>query len=148
MKILLDTNILTRSGQPAHAQHHAAVGSVALLLSQHHELCLVPQIFYEFWAVATRPLSDNGLNMPTQEADEKLRQLEATFEVLTDLPTIFDVWRKLVLQHDVKGKSSHDARIVAAMNVHGLTTLLTFNQSDFLRYPGIEVLAPERLIPE
>jgi predicted nucleic acid-binding protein len=37
----------------------------------------------------------------------------------------------------VSGKQAHDARIVAAMKVHGVTHLLTFNTDDFKRYTDI-----------
>ena len=42
----------------------------------------------------------------------------------------------------VIGKNAHDARLVAAMRVHGVTHLLTFNDQDFARYTGITVLTP------
>ncbi len=42
--------------------------------------------------------------------------------------------------HDVKGKTAHDARPVAAMRRHGLSRLLTFNASHFARFDGIAVL--------
>jgi hypothetical protein len=42
----------------------------------------------------------------------------------------------------VVGKNGHDARLVAAMMVHGLTHLLTFNVQDFRRYPGITAVTP------
>jgi predicted nucleic acid-binding protein len=35
----------------------------------------------------------------------------------------------------------HDTRLVAAMNVHGVERILTFNTDDFTRY-GIGVLHP------
>jgi hypothetical protein len=40
----------------------------------------------------------------------------------------------------------HDARIVAAMLVSGVDNILTTNVRDFLRYPGINVVAPEDII--
>jgi hypothetical protein len=46
----------------------------------------------------------------------------------------------------VVGKNAHDARLVAAMNVHGLTQLLTFNNQDFQRYPGISVVTPDDVL--
>jgi predicted nucleic acid-binding protein len=48
----------------------------------------------------------------------------------------------LVIQQRVSGKPAHDARLVAAMQVHGITSILTFDKSDFSRYPGIEVIHP------
>ena len=45
-------------------------------------------------------------------------------------------------KHSVKGVQSHDARIVAAMNIYSITHLLTFNVDDFKRYKEIEVIRP------
>ena len=36
-------------------------------------------------------------------------------------------------------------RLVAAMKVHGIESLLTFNVQDFKRYPDISVLNPDVL---
>ena len=46
----------------------------------------------------------------------------------------------------VVGKSAHDARLVAAMEPHGLTHLLTFNLADFRRYSNIQLLDPAVVI--
>ena len=43
----------------------------------------------------------------------------------------------------VSGKNTHDGRIAAAMRVHGINTILTFNVHDFARYPRILALHPE-----
>lgn len=59
-----------------------------------------------------------------------------------ETPAIYTVWESLVIQHRVSGKTTHDARLVAAMKVHGVTSILTFNTEDFTRYPGIEVVNP------
>ena len=39
-------------------------------------------------------------------------------------------------------EKTDDARLVAAMTVHGVRHVLTFNGEDFSRYPGITVLDP------
>ena len=44
------------------------------------------------------------------------------------------------MDHAVSGKNVHDARMVAAMVVHGVESILTFNTQDFLRYGEIRVL--------
>jgi predicted nucleic acid-binding protein len=36
----------------------------------------------------------------------------------------------------------HDARLVAAMRVHGVKRILTFNDKDFARYTDIEAEHP------
>jgi len=51
-----------------------------------------------------------------------------------------------VVRHQVSGKPAHDARLVAATRVHGITDILTFDKSGFSRYPGIEVVHPAEVI--
>jgi predicted nucleic acid-binding protein len=63
---------------------------------------------------------------------------------LPDIPSIYPRWEALVTQHRVSGKPAHDARLVAAMQVHGLTAILTFDKTGFSRYPGIEVVHPDK----
>jgi len=41
----------------------------------------------------------------------------------------------------------HDARLAAAMLVHGLNHILTLNQPDFARYTGLEVVHPQAVHP-
>ena len=60
MNTLLDTNLPSRIAQPQHAMHRLAVDAVATLRAQGEQLCLVPQNFYEFWVVATRPVAQRG----------------------------------------------------------------------------------------
>ena len=64
------------------------------------------------------------------------------FPLLPGTPAIFPVWESLVIQNQVSGKPAHDARLVAALQVHGLTTILTFDKTGFSRYAGIEVVDP------
>ncbi|HJT69510.1 MAG TPA: hypothetical protein VJ731_04885 [Terriglobales bacterium] len=49
-----------------------------------------------------------------------------------------DEGRKRVLP----GVQVHDARLVAAMRVHGVKRILTFNDKDFARYTDIAALHP------
>lgn len=62
MRVLVDTNILIRLAEPADPDHKTAVAAAAAVRAQGHELCLVPQNLYEFWAVSTRPAA---LGSPT-----------------------------------------------------------------------------------
>jgi predicted nucleic acid-binding protein len=65
--------------------------------------------------------------------------------LLPDVPAIYPEWRRLVVTHSVSGVQVHDAHIVAAMNVYGIRSLLTFNGPDFIRYPEIHVIHPNDL---
>jgi predicted nucleic acid-binding protein len=64
------------------------------------------------------------------------------FVLLPETSAIYPTWEALVIKHAVSGKPSHDARLVAAMEVHGLTAILTFDKTGFSRFPGIEVIHP------
>ena len=133
MTFVLDANILLRSAEPTHTQYAQATDAVRVLTRRNHSLVIVPQNLYEFWAVATRPVKDNGLGMTPAEADAELAGIEARFPPLPDTPAVLPVWR-LVVAHAVRGKPTHDARLTAALLVHGVADLLTFNASHFKRF--------------
>lgn len=142
MNVLLDTNILARMAQPGQPPYRVAHDAAGVLTSRGDVPCVVPQVLYEFWVVATRPAAQNGLGMTAAQADTELGRVERLFPLLRDDARIYPEWRRLVMAHQVTGKPAHDARLVAAMTVHGLTHILTFNTADFARYPGIKALDP------
>jgi predicted nucleic acid-binding protein len=139
---LTDTNIILRLAEPAHPMHDAALAAVKKLFADGHNLCLIPQNLIEFWNVAKRPSDKNGLGRTTEQTDADVAGLESVFTVLPDNAEIYPEWRRLVVAHLVAGKQVHDTRLVAAMNVHKITHLLTFNTSDFKRFDGIVLIDP------
>ncbi len=106
------------------------------------ELAIVPQILVEFWAVATRPTNVNGLGMKTGEAETELDKFQKLFKVLPENEKIFQEWKTLVAKYNVKGKPTHDTRIVAAMIVNGIDNILTLNPGDFKRFTEINTISP------
>lgn len=146
MNTLLDTNLLARTVQPPHPMHRLAAAALAELRRQGDVLCLVPQNIYELWAVCTRPASQNGLGMSLAQTQAELARIKTLFTLLDDTPDIFPQWEQLVIQHQIQGKNAHDARLVAAMMVHGLSRILTFNVGDFQRYQNLTVLEPQKVV--
>lgn len=142
MSILIDTNVLLRLDDTAHVHHADALAAIEWLNAHEQECVLVPQVIYEFWVVATRPLEVNGLGLSVSEAELVVSEWMNFFSLRRDERGVFDFWHELVQVNDVKGKNAHDARLVAAMRRHGITNLLTFNVPDFLRYSSIRVFAP------
>lgn len=136
MAYLIDTNVLLRSVDPAHLMYPDATGAISLLRNQKETLCIVPQNLIEFWNVYTRPANRNGLGHTPEEAGGEIRRLKAFFIVAADTADIYDVWERVVAQYQVSGVNVHDARLTAAMLVHGMTHILTFNTEDFNRYAG------------
>ena len=145
MSYLVDTNVLLRSVQTSHAMHSEAVQATALLV-RNEAVSIVPQNLIEFWAVATRPESNNGLGLTVDETVQRLASIKSTFNLLPETAEIIQEWEELVVRHQVLGKQVYDARLVAAMKVHGLTHLLTFNVDDFKRFTGITAVTPQAII--
>lgn len=143
MIIALDANILLRFFDTSADQHPVTIAALAVLRTQGHSLAIIPQSLYEFWVVATRPIVNNGLGQSAAECDRAVEGILATFPLKDDTSGIFTEWRKLVSAHDCHGKIAHDARIVAALRIHALTHLLTFNVGDFARFPGLTILDPK-----
>lgn len=145
MTILIDANVMLRMVETKSPRRAEAIQATQKL-SQQETVVSVPQVAYEFWAVATRTIEANGLGMTVAEADESLRDMTELFPLLQDERGILRRWWELVRQHEVKGVKSFDTRLVAAMKRHNISHLLTFNDGDFKRYDGITVLTPELVL--
>lgn len=145
MRILLDTNLLVRTAEPRNPARETALAAIQNLERSGFEPCIVPQVLYEYWVVCTRPSIQNGLGLTTVQASNDLERLQQLFVVLHDEPALFNLWSTIVKSHDVSGKNAHDARLVAAMMLHQVTHLLTFNDADFTRFTSITVMTPVQL---
>lgn len=143
MAFLVDSNILVFSADPNSPMFQEVSRATSLLLNRGERLCVIPQNLIEFWGVATRPVTSRGLGLSVPQALAELARIKSVFQLLSDSPAIYLEWEKLVVRHAVLGKNVHDARLVAAMNVFGLDTLLTSNKPDFKRFTGITILEPK-----
>ncbi len=93
---------------------------------------------------ARAPPAQNGLGLTPAATQAELSRLKVFFTVLDETPAVFPQWEQLVAQYQISGKNAHDARLVAAMMVHGLSRILTFNVGDFQRYQTLIVLDPQQ----
>lgn len=145
MSVLVDTNVLLRRTQPDHPSHAVAVESVARLLATGEPVYFTLQNIAEFWNVATRPAANNGLGFSVAVTLNEVGNIERALTLLPESPAVYGEWKRLVVEHGVLGSKVHDTRLVAAMNVHGVRRILTFNTGDFTRYE-IEALHPASLL--
>lgn len=143
LSYLIDTNVLLRLVKSNDPEFPLVRKAVHELKARRERLCYVPQNIVEFWNVCTRPQARNGYGLSPSETDERIQRVERAFFLLPDNDLIQPEWRRLVLAHGVCGAQVYDARLVAAMHVHGVTHLLTLNVRDFSRYPGITVTHPQ-----
>ncbi|WP_145247028.1 type II toxin-antitoxin system VapC family toxin [Aeoliella mucimassa] len=145
MIVLLDTNLLLRAMQPSHPDSGVARSAMHSLRAVGHQLCVVPQVVYEFWVVATRPTEVNGLGLSTERANLEVDRMVSLFPLRRDERSVFDHWRDLVATYQVAGKKAHDCRLVAAMVRHGISHILSFNHADFTRFEEITAISPAKL---
>ncbi len=136
MRVLVDTNVLIRSVQKSHPACRPARRALAALYRQGHELFLTTQNVAEFWNVCTRPVDANGLGLSIQGADRYTARLERFFDIVPGSIPAFQLWRKLIVDHAVIGSKVHDARLVSVMGTNDIQRIVTFNVSDFTRFPG------------
>jgi predicted nucleic acid-binding protein len=142
MRYLLGTNLLLRLANPADAQHLIARRALRSLFRSKGVVCVVPQVLYEFWVVATRPIERNGLGYSQLDTTRTINRWMGVIKLIDDEPGIHAIWFDLVQRYFVSGKPAHDARLVAAMIKHKIDRLLTFNDADFKRYTEITAESP------
>ncbi len=146
MSYVVDTNLLIRSVEKCHPKQQVSQDAINALLLRGETVCVFPQNLYEFWVVATRPLANNGLGLDVADALIRLTCFEQLLVLKLDRPELYSEWKQLVVSQAVKGKPAHDARIAAAMQVHGVTHLLTFNGDDFKRFQNITIVTPDDVL--
>lgn len=145
MSYLVDTNVLLRSVDLSHPMNPDAVNAISTLHNHGKQVYIVPQNLIEFWNVYTRLIERNGLGCSVAETEAEVNRLKALFPLLLDTEEIYQEWERLVVTYGIRGINVHDARLVAAMLVHGLTHILTFNVSDFSRYSEITTISPSTI---
>jgi predicted nucleic acid-binding protein len=145
-RYLLDTNILLRASDPAALSYTLATEAVARLLAQSNECVITAQVLVEFWVVATRPISVNGLGWSVEQTRVEVEQIINQFTLIEENPQIFTYWLSYVTNNKVMGKRVHDARLIAVMLTYGITHLLTFNTDDFSSTAGIVIVHPQTVM--
>jgi len=145
---LVDSNILIRWVKPDDRDYPLVNSVIDGLLWQGITLCYTSQNLAEFWNTCTRPIDKNGYGLSTAEADLRANLIEGRLSLLADSLAVHQEWRRIIVSYGVSGVQVHDARLVAAMRVHGVKEILTFNQRDFARYSDIQALSPRTLLQQ
>ena len=143
---LVDSNILLRWVKPDHSDYPLVVSAIEAIVRRGDVLGYTSQNVGEFWNACTRPVDRNGYGLTPYETDRRAKFFEQKLRLLSDSLAVHEEWRRLIVAHDVSGVQVHDARLAAAMRVHGVARILTFNDRDFVRFPSIEAVHP-RAVP-
>lgn len=139
---LVDTNILLRISRRSDPQYNLVDSALSKLALAGTLLHFTHQNIAELWNAMTRPVNRNGFGLTVTEAEREVRAIESGMSLLADSEAVYREWRTIVVQYAVSGVQVHDARLVAAMKVHGVSHILTLNVTDFDRYSGITVAHP------
>src|SRR5215469_11207086 len=139
---LVDRNVLLRWVKPDDRDYPLVASAIETVLQSSGTLCYTSQNVGEFWNTCTRPVDRNGYGLSPEETDRRARYFEDRLLLLPDSLAVHHEWRRLLVAQRVFGVQVHDARLVAAMRVHGVSRILTFNEKDFARYSGVEAIHP------
>ena len=142
---LIDTNILLRITRRSDPQHNLVDKALSGLAEQGTNLHYTHQNIAEAWNVMTRPVAGNGLGLSVSDAEREVRAIEGGMTLLPDSEAVYREWRRIVVAYHILGVQVHDARLAAAMYVHGVNHILTLNVSDFARYSGLTAVHPSTL---
>jgi len=146
IKYLLDTNILVRSADVSSFTHSLANEAIAQIIADGNKCVITSQVLVEFWVVATRPTDVNGLGWSISQTKDYVNDLLNNFMLIPENIDIFPNWLRLVTDYNIKGKRSHDIRLLAVMKANNISHLLTFNPQDFIQLSDIIIIQPQALI--
>ena len=141
-RAVVDTNVALRLFVPGDPMRRPMIRKVVEMRRDGFDLMLLPQVVMEAWTVLTRSTASNGLGMSAPEADRVARQMRQWLPLLAaGEADVLREWQALVDRLSIRGTRCYDARIVAAMCVHGINDILTAD-AGFRRY-GVTVHRPD-----
>lgn len=143
--VLLDTNPLVYRMNPADPHHAIARRAIQRIEAQGQVLLVSPQNLLEFWAVLTRPARNRGLGLAYAEAKPFLDEARRRFRLLEEPAGTLARWVERVEELRLTGWQAYDARLVAVMDLSGVSRLLTFDTDHFTPFAGIQVIDPMSL---
>jgi len=149
MAYLLDTGVLLRLVNEEDAQHEVVRLAAEMLASRRDRLVTTTQNVAEFWNVATRPPTDNGLGISVEIVNDAIHAvIEPICTVVREHSRHFVELKRLLTFYQIVGKQVHDARLVASMVTWKIDRILTLNEKHFKRFEveGIVVQSPRAVI--
>jgi predicted nucleic acid-binding protein len=139
--VFIDTNVLVYANARHAPLHQEAKDVLERLWNDGVELWISRQVLREYLAVLSRPQLFAKPISP-QTLAQHVVYFQTRFKIAEDGPGVTERLLDLMIQVKAGGKQVHDANIVATMQAHGLTHLLTHNTADFTRYGRWITLVP------
>ena len=84
--------------------------------------------------------------MDSDEASNKLKKRSiGQFTLVEETEAIFPLWLDLVTRYQIKGKRTHDARLMAVAIANEIGHILTFNPKDFTKVTELTIVHPNEV---
>jgi predicted nucleic acid-binding protein len=99
-------------------------------------------VIREYLAAATREIALGGGGLSLEDVLYNVGVFRHDFEVVEETSMVLDMLLRLLESTPTSGKQVHDANIVATMQAHGITHLLTHNVGDFARFSRLVTVLP------
>ena len=91
--------------------HGLVEKAVDELIARREDLLITLQNIAELWNVATRPVANNGLNLPQATVSQLFAQtIEPICTIVTERDTLPAEFIRLLRTYNVVGKQVHDTR--------------------------------------
>ena len=139
--LLVDTNVLLEATAPARPLHGRARAVLDDWPNEGIRLFASGQIYREYLVVATRPTEQNGLGLDPADAVANVVAMSGRLTPLDERRRVSERLRALVRESGCRGRSIHDANLVATALEHGVEGIVTANVTDFARFEShVELL--------
>jgi predicted nucleic acid-binding protein len=137
-KIFFDTNILIYLANED-SPFHLEVAKTFKEIARKSELWISRQVLREYAVVMTR----HGIVEKPLSSKEIVSDMEkwgSLFQVADETEEVTNILVELIKTYNIKGKSIHDANIIAVMTANSIQTLFTLNIKDFKKFKKIQLI--------
>ena len=145
MRILLDSNVLVYAYDRLSVNHVEAKSLVDKALSKELEVCLCPQVLWEFFAVITNPRRASS-PMGVGDASDLCLDLWECSEVekITPSSSVCSMVFQLAKERNLSAAEIFDCVLAATAKENGVDCIYTENVRDFRSYGFLKVMNPFR----
>lgn len=141
--VLIDTNVLLEATDERRRYHADAVA----LLESRTALTMSAQVIREYLAVATRPVTANGLGVPMADALANIQEFRQNVRLLPEERPILPSFLGRLARVPCSGKRVHDAHIVATAIAHRVGTIVSLNPDDLSGFSeDVAVITPSQAL--
>lgn len=146
MDIMVDASVWMRVFEDEGEACLIAAEALSQLIERGHRLYVSDWIVTELYRNCTLPVTSHGLGMTPAEADELREAVEIFCTSVDDPPGFATRWTRVAAHMNLGGHRAGDVCIAESMKVHGISTILTFNEKHFKVFDHVKVLEPEKLL--